>query len=40
MMNEKSHQSFTELEVWKKARNFKNEIFKLVKGFPQDEKYN
>jgi four helix bundle protein len=38
-MNESSHQSFTELEVWKKARVFKNEIFDLVKSFPLEEKY-
>lgn len=38
-MNEKSHQSFTELEVWKKARSFKNEIFKLSKTFSAEEKY-
>jgi four helix bundle protein len=36
---EKAHQSFTELEVWKKARVFKNEIFELVKGFPNEEKF-
>jgi hypothetical protein len=29
-MNERSHQSFTELEVWKKARGFKNEIKELT----------
>jgi four helix bundle protein len=39
MMNDKSHQSFTELEVWKKARVFKNEVFELVKQFPAEEKY-
>jgi four helix bundle protein len=38
-MNESSHQSFTELEVWKKARVFKKEIFDLVKSFPLEEKY-
>jgi four helix bundle protein len=38
-MNEKAHQSFTELEVWKKARIFKNEIFELTKIFPAEEKY-
>lgn len=37
-MNEKPHQSFTELEVWKKARIFKIEIFELVKAFPTEEK--
>lgn len=38
-MNESSHQSFTELEVWKKARLLKNEIFELTKNFPGEEKY-
>jgi four helix bundle protein len=39
IMNEKSHQSFTELEVWKKARVLKNEIKTLTDKFPPDEKY-
>lgn len=38
-MNKGSHQSFTELEVWKKARVFKNEIKELVNSFPSDEKF-
>ena len=38
-MNEKAHQSFTELEVWKKARILKNEIFALCETFPGSEKY-
>ena len=38
-MNENSHQSFTELEVWKKARILKNEISELSKTFPGEEKY-
>jgi four helix bundle protein len=38
-MNEKSHQSFTELEVWKKARALKNEIKILTDNFPPVEKY-
>jgi four helix bundle protein len=33
------YQSFEELEVWKKARDLKNEISQLVKGFPPEEKY-
>ena len=33
------YQGFAELEVWKKARLLKNEIFNLVKSFPPDEKY-
>jgi four helix bundle protein len=38
-MNGKSHQGFTELEVWKKARTLKNEIKVLADTFPPDEKY-
>lgn len=38
-MNEKSHQSFTELEVWKKARTFKNEVKELTDSFPVHEKF-
>ena len=38
-MNEKPHQSFTELELWKKARILKNEILQLTKTFPSEEKY-
>ncbi len=38
-MNEKAHQSFTELEVWKKARTFKNEIKELTDSFPVHEKF-
>jgi four helix bundle protein len=38
-MNEKAHQSFTELEVWKKARVFKNEIKELTGIFPAEEKF-
>ena len=38
-MNETRHQSFTELEVWKKARILKNEIFELTQLFPHEEKY-
>ncbi|MDB5246398.1 MAG: ribosomal protein [Segetibacter sp.] len=34
-----SYQGFEELEVWKKARVLKNEIFDLVKRFPADEKF-
>jgi len=35
----KSHQDFTELEVWKKARTLKNEVFALIQLFPKEEKY-
>jgi len=38
-MNEKAHQSFTELEVWKRARIFKNEIKELTTVFPPDERF-
>ena len=38
-MPDNSHQSFTELEVWKKARILKNEIFELTKLFPAEEKF-
>ncbi len=31
--------SFTDLEVWKKARILCNDIFNLVQSFPSDEKY-
>ena len=31
--------SFEELEVWKAAREFKNEISKIVKHFPGEEKF-
>ena len=34
-----AYQSFEELEVWKKARQLKNDIFQLVKSFPAEEKY-
>ena len=34
-----TNRSFTELEVWKKARDLKNEIFNEVKSFPVDEKF-
>lgn len=34
-----SYQSFEELEVWKKARVLRNEIFELTKKFPSEEKY-
>ena len=33
-MGENSYQSFTEFEVWKKTRAFKNEIRKLTLSFP------
>jgi len=33
------YQNFEELVVWKQARLLKNEIFRLVKTFPAEEKY-
>jgi len=38
-MEAQSHQSFTELEVWQKARQLKKEIEQLAKTFPLEEKY-
>lgn len=38
-MEKLAHQSFTELEVWKKARTLKREITNLVKTFPTEEKF-
>ncbi|HEX7847002.1 MAG TPA: four helix bundle protein [Chitinophagaceae bacterium] len=34
------YQSFEELEVWKKARDLKKEVFELTKSFPPAEKFN
>jgi len=31
--------SFEQLVVWQRAREFKNEIFELVKAFPKEEKF-
>ena len=33
------YQSFEDLEVWKKAREFKKEIALLVRSFPSVEKF-
>ncbi|MEO9870227.1 four helix bundle protein [Ekhidna sp.] len=33
------NQSISDLEVWKKARVFRNEISELCKSFPNEEKY-
>ena len=38
-MIEKFYQSFTELEVWKKARQLKIDIEMLVKTFPIEAKF-
>ncbi len=34
-----SNFGFEELELWKKARDFKNDVRKLAKQFPQEERY-
>lgn len=34
-----AYQSFEELNVWKKLRELKNEIFALVKSFLSAEKF-
>jgi len=34
-----TNRSFTELNVWKEARSFRNYIFDLVKAFPTEEKF-
>ena len=36
---EERNQSFTELEVWKKARILKNELKELADTFPPEEKF-
>lgn len=38
-MTNTGYQTFEELEVWKSARQLKNEIYSLVKIFPGDERY-
>ena len=34
-----AYQNFEDLEVWKKGRVLKNEIFETVKSFPSEEKF-
>ena len=34
-----AYQNFEELEVWKKGRVLKNEVFETVKSFPSEEKF-
>jgi four helix bundle protein len=34
------YRSFEELEVYKAAREFRKEIYRLVKNLPEEEKYN
>jgi len=38
-MEKRGYQSFEQLEIWRKARELKNEIFEEVKKIPADEKY-
>lgn len=38
-MEKSGYQRFEDLEVWKKSRALKNEIFKETTSFPRDEKY-
>ncbi|HET7896288.1 MAG TPA: four helix bundle protein [Flavisolibacter sp.] len=38
-MESRSHLPFTELDVWKKAREFKKEMESLAKTFPPEEGY-
>jgi four helix bundle protein len=33
------YQNFEQLEVWKKARQLKKDIYELVKTFPAEEKF-
>lgn len=33
------YESFTELDVWKEGRKFRNRCFELTKTFPDEEKY-
>lgn len=35
-----SIKNFTDLEVWQKAREVRNEIYSMRKKLPSDEKYN
>lgn len=39
MENMKFYRAFTDLEVWKAAREFKKAISQLAKTFPETEKY-
>ena len=38
-MNDNAYKSFTELEVWKKARALKNDIKELAQTFSSEEKF-
>ena len=39
MEDNKTYKSFTDLDVWKSARQYKNAVFELSKSFPQTEKF-
>ena len=30
---------FTDLDVWQLARSFKNDVYRLIQGFPREERY-
>lgn len=34
-----AYQNFEDLEVWKKSRVLKNEVFETAKSFPSEEKF-
>src|SRR4249920_370335 len=36
---EQSYRDFTDLDLWKIARELKKDVFELVKKFPVEEKY-
>jgi len=38
-MNNETRSTFETLEAWKMARNLRKEIARLVKAFPQEEKF-
>ena len=38
-MNKETRSTFETLEAWKMARNLRKEIARLVKAFPQEEKF-
>jgi four helix bundle protein len=39
MKNENPYKDFTELNVWQKARELKNDIYSLTNAFQNEEKY-
>ena len=39
MKENKPDFTFEDLEIWKEARDMRNQISKLVKTFPKEEKY-